>query len=369
LRTRVGVLALGLGALAVLASGCDVEFLRTQRENELKQKPAIQLPPSVLAPSPAPPSQVVPPAGAPRSFADLAAQADPAVVFVRRGQLMRRGRRNVMAEAGHGSGFIFDASGLILTNYHVVEDTDAIQVELSDGRTFPAEVVGKDGLTEIAVLRISVPNLPVLTLGDSDGTRIGDWVLAIGNPFGLSHTVSAGIISARDRTGQEVQISDPTAYFSFLQTDASINPGNSGGPLIDLQGRVVGINTAIRANANSIGFAIPINMVREILPRLVKEGFVHRSAIGVQVAHGLNDGGLRERGALIAAVVKDGPAERAGFQPGDVVVEFDGKVIDTPERLRWRVSLSTAGHDVPVVVTRNAQRLTLNVAPWPMPDR
>ncbi len=368
-------MALGLGALLVFALGCDVEFLRTQRENEPEQKPAIQLPASVLTPAPAPPSQVVPPAGAPRSFADLAAQADSAVVFVRTVIAQRVGFQRRVGQ-GSGSGFIFDASGLILTNNHVVEGTvevrgagDPISVELSDGRTFRAELVGRDPLTDVAVLRIPAAGLPVLPLGDSDVVRVGDWVLAIGNPVGLAHTVSAGIISARDRTGEDVDLSDARSYFNFLQTDASINPGNSGGPMIDLQGRAIGINTAIRADATGIGFAIPINMVREILPRLVQEGFIQRSAIGVQVAHVLNDGGLRDRGALIAGVIPDGPAQRAGFERGDVVVEFDGKAIDTPEGLRWRASLSAAGHAVPVVVLRNAQRLTLNVAPWPMSDR
>jgi len=366
------VLALGLGALAVLASGCDVEFLRTQRENELKQKPAIQLPPSVLAPSPAPPSQVVPPAGAPRSFADLAAQADPAVVFVRTVIAQRVGFQRRVGQ-GSGSGFIFDASGLILTNSHVVEGTvevrgagDPISVELSDGRTFRAELVGRDPLTDVAVLRIPAAGLPVLPLGDSDVVRVGDWVLAIGNPVGLAHTVSAGIISARDRTGEDVDLSDARSYFNFLQTDASINPGNSGGPMIDLQGRAIGINTAIRADATGIGFAIPINMVREILPRLVKDGVIQRSIICVQAGPVSNDQGLRDRGALVAVVMKDGPAHHAGFQPGDIVVELDGKAVENPEALRWRASLAPSGLPVPVVVLRNAQRLTLELTPWPI---
>src|SRR5690606_34080731 len=188
---------------------------------------------------------------------------------------------------------------------------------------------------------------------------------------GLSHTVSAGIISARGRTGQDVRLEDPRAYYNFLQTDASINPGNSGGPLIDLSGRVVGMNTAINPEANSIGFAIPVNMLRELLPRLLSEGVVRRAAIGVhvdsvdrqlQMELALPD----RRGALIRAVQPDGPAAAAGIRAGDVVVEYDGKPIATPEDLRWRASLAHIGQPVGLVVLRGGQRTPLSVKPAPM---
>src|SRR5690606_6257174 len=163
------------------------------------------------------------------------------------------------------SGFVYDPDGLILTNNHVVANAADIQVTFAqDGRELKARVVGRDPPTDIAVLRVDAKGLSALPLGDSDKTRGGDWVVALGNPFGLSHTVSAGIVSAKGRTRDDVKGLDSSGYYNFLQTDASINPGNSGGPLLDTSGRVVGINTAIRARANNIGFAIPINMVREL---------------------------------------------------------------------------------------------------------
>lgn len=363
--------AVGLVLLGGLA-GC--EF----RGELLGQQEKSTRPTSSVTPSgPLPPALNPPPLrasgkpnGAPDSFAPLAEASDAAVVFVRTVSSQRRGYSRVLAQ-GSGSGFVFDPAGKILTNYHVVQGAHAIEVELSDDRTFMAQVVGADPHTDVAVIAVEAQGLPALALGDSDEIRVGDWVLAIGNPFGLSHTVSAGIISARGRSGQDVKLEDPRAYYSFLQTDASINPGNSGGPLIDLSGRVVGMNTAINPEANSIGFAIPVNMLRELLPRLLSEGVVRRAAIGVhvdsvdralQVELALAD----RRGALIRAVQPEGPAAEAGLQPGDVVVEFDGRPIATPEDLRWRASLSRIGHPVGLVVIRAGKRTTLTVRPAPM---
>ena len=182
-----------------------------------------------------------------------------------------------------------------------------------------ATVVGRDPPTDVAVLRVDAKGLASLPLGDSDAARVGDWVVAIGNPFGLQHTVSAGILSAKGRTSQDVKGLDESGYYKFLQTDASINPGNSGGPLLDTGGRVVGINTAIRAEANSIGFAIPVNMVRDLLPRLLKDGEIKRSAVGVQVSSVLPDDVARlglavALGALVRVVVPGGPADVAGLE-------------------------------------------------------
>jgi serine protease Do len=218
---------------------------------------------------------------------------------------------------------------------------------------------------------VDAAGLPALPFGDSDEIRVGDWVVAIGNPFGLEHTVSAGIISAKERTGRDVQLGDPDAYYSFLQTDASINPGNSGGPLLDLNGRVVGINTAINQSANNIGFAIPVNMIRELLPRLLSDGIVKRAAIGVQVADvSLDDvkrwGLLSRDGAIVAQVVPRSPAEAAGMRAGDVVISFDGKPVRTPEDLRWRASLAVIGKGVPLEVLRGAQKLSLTIEPAPL---
>ncbi len=221
----------------------------------------------------------------PISFSELVAVADPSVVQVRTRQdkPSRSGRRRLTRE-GLGSAFVYDSDGLVLTNHHVVTAATEIRIVLKDGRELPAEVVGADPPTDVAVLRVAERGLPALPLGDSDSLNVGDWVLAIGNPFGLSHTVSAGIVSARGRTVRDLDgFGDGSGYFDFLQTDASINPGNSGGPLIDLNGRVVGISAAIRARSNKIGFAIPINMVKELIPALVSSGHVRRSALGVRV--------------------------------------------------------------------------------------
>ncbi len=237
--------------------------------------------PTYSAP-PAPPALLG--AAIPASFAELAARTDAAVVFVK--TLQERGiagRERVVGE-GLGTAFVFDPDGLVLTNNHVIEGATEIRVTLGQKRELPATVVGRDPPTDIAVLRIDAKGLAHVPLGDSEAIRVGDWVVAIGNPFGLAHTVSAGIISAKGRTNQDVRGLDDSGYYDFLQTDASINPGNSGGPLLDVTGRVVGINTAIRAQANSIGFAVPINMVKELLPRLLRDGKITRSAIGVVVA-------------------------------------------------------------------------------------
>jgi serine protease Do len=300
-------------------------------------------------------------------FADLAQKVDPGVVFVRSVRRTQAGFRRVLGES-KGSGFIFDPQGKILTNHHVVAGAEAVQVELKDGRTLMASLVGADPLTDLAILKVDATDLPALPLGDSDQIRVGDWVVAIGNPFGLEHTVSAGIISAKERTGRDVDLGDSEAYYSFLQTDASINPGNSGGPLLDLAGHVVGINTAINQGANNIGFAIPVNMVKRLLPRLLKDGWVRRAAIGVVVADVTSEAMelLRlegREGALIHDVAQGGPAAQGGIRRGDVVVQFDGQPIKTPDALRWNASLAPVGAEVEISVIREGQRRELVVRP------
>lgn len=317
---------------------------------------------------PVPP--VTPPSGAVTSFADLVSRSNSAVVFVRTIQSRRQGFHRVLQD-GSGSGFVFDPDGKILTNHHVVAGAHAIAVEFSDDTTLMAQVIGADPLTDLAVLEVPARKLAALPLGDSDQIRVGDWVVAIGNPFGLEHTVSAGIISAKERTSRDVNLGDPHAYYSFLQTDASINPGNSGGPLLDLSGRVVGINTAINQGANNIGFAIPVNMILELLPQLLEKGRVDRAAIGVRVddvsAEDQERFQLADRnGALVVEVIRGGPAARAKVLTGDVVVELDGRVVRSPEQLRFRASLCPIGEDVPLVVMRGGQRLSLVVQPAPL---
>ena len=323
-----------------------------------------------------PPTRTViaaPGASVPRSFADLAAEANPAVVYVETLQVRAaRAERRVVAE-GLGSAFVYDSSGLILTNHHVVEGATRIRVTFQGDRQLDAVVVGADPKTDIAVLRVDAQGLPHLPLGDSDATRVGDWVVAIGNPFGLSHTVSAGIVSAKGRTKQDVRgLGDPTGYYSFIQTDASINPGNSGGPLLDMSGRVVGMNTAIRANANSIGFAIPINMIKELLPQLIEHGHVQRSAIGIEIlavqssdVERLKLAGVQ--GALVRRVMSGGPGDRAGIREEDVIVGFSGERVTGPEQLRWKASLAGVGRQVPVTVSRHGRVFDLMVTLGELP--
>ena len=305
----------------------------------------------------------------PMSFSDLAAAADQAVVQLRTRQnkLSKSGRRQVTGE-GLGSAFVYDPSGKLLTNYHVIADATEILVAFKDGRELSAKVLGSDAPTDVAVLQVDGVGLPALRLGSSEQIRVGDWVLAIGNPFGLSHTVSAGIVSAKERTISELDgLEDGVGYADFLQTDASINPGNSGGPLIDLGGSVIGISTAIRAHSNNIGFAIPIDMVRELLPALVSVGKIRRAALGVTVDN-VSTADMKRlhstslTGAVVRAVQRGGPAERAGIQVDDIVVAFDGRPITRPERLQWVASMAGVGHVASVKLVRGAKTMELRAA-------
>ena len=262
-----------------------------------------------------------------------------------------------------GSGVIIDAQGLILTNAHVVENAAEIEVGLSDDRKFKATLVGRDSKTDLAVLRVEAPtgSLPVAELGDSDRLRVGQWAIAIGNPFGLDRTVTAGIISATGRTRVGV-----ATYEAFIQTDASINPGNSGGPLLNLQGRVIGINTAIVASGQGIGFAIPINMAREVMGQLISRGRVVRGWLGIVIqdltpdlaaSFGLPDTG----GVLISDVMKDSPAEAAGMRAGDVIVEFTGAPIKEVIDLQRRVAAVEPGRPTGLTVIRDRRPTPLTV--------
>ena len=305
--------------------------------------------------------------GMPMSFSVLAKKADPGVVTIQsRTTSTSGGGRRVVSE-GLGTGFVYDVAGLVLTNNHVIEGATDITVQFAGGESAKASVKGADRHTDIAVLELeATEGLHALPLGDSDGAEVGDWVVAIGNPFGLSHTVSAGILSGKGRTKDDVAGLDPVGYFNFLQTDAAINQGNSGGPLLNLQGEVVGINTAIRANANNIGFAIPINMVKELLPILVKDGKIERSGLGIEVA--VLDGVQAERlkrpdtkGAWILKVQPGSGADRAGLRPDDVIVGFDGKVVVDSNMLRWWASTVGVGKNVVVKVARGSRTFEVKV--------
>ncbi|MEZ4334152.1 MAG: Do family serine endopeptidase [Myxococcota bacterium] len=260
-----------------------------------------------------------------------------------------------------GTGFIISADGLILTNNHVVEDVEKIEIVFSDGTRSKATVVGQDPKTDVALIRAEAKrDYQPLRLGDSDALWPGDWVVAVGNPFGLDHTVTAGIVSA---TGRDI---GQGPYDDFIQTDAAINPGNSGGPLLNLEGEVVGINTAINPQANTIGFAVPINMAKEILPQLEKEGRVVRGWLGVgiqPITPELADAlGLKtQEGALVSQVTPGGPAEAAGLERGDVIVGFGREKIDRTRDLPRIVASTAPGTKVEVEVLRKGKTLSKRV--------
>lgn len=275
------------------------------------------------------------------------------------------GPRGPQRQRSSGSGFLIDSDGSILTNNHVVENAQKIIVKLSDDSEHEAKVIGRDPKTDIAVIKIEAKNsLPMAVLGDSDRLEVGEWVVAIGNPFGLDSTVTSGIVSAKGRHINQ------GPYDNFIQTDASINPGNSGGPLINLRGEVVGINTAIftRSGGNiGIGFAIPVNLVKELLPQLRGKGKVTRGYLGVliqkvtpEIADSL--GMERGYGALVANVSKDGPAEKAGVKVGDVIVEFDGKEVKDSADLPIIVARTQVEKKVRMKVLRDKKEVLLNVA-------
>ncbi len=313
-----------------------------------------------------------------RAFVEVAKAVTPAVVSIRVEQTITtqqpmsgaspfdfffgpqyRQQPRERRQTGQGSGFIITADGYILTNNHVVNDADLITVTLKDGREFTAELVGTDPETEIALIRIKGENLPVVKLGDSDDLEVGEWVIAVGNPFGLQETVTAGIISATGRS--QVGITD---YENFIQTDAAINPGNSGGPLVNVDGEVIGINTAIYSRSGGymgIGFAIPINMAVDIKDALIQDGRVQRSIIGVvlqELTPELAESfGLQNTdGVLVAQVTEDSAAEDAGIEAGDVIIEFNKTPVKEMAQLRNRIAAVPPGTAITLAVLRNGEQ-------------
>jgi Do/DeqQ family serine protease len=264
-----------------------------------------------------------------------------------------------------GSGVIVDAAqGYVLTNSHVTENGNSIEVTTKDNRKFKARLIGRDPETDIAVLQISGSNLTAVAMGDSDRLQVGDFVLAVGNPFGLGQTVTSGIVSALGRSGLGIE-----GYEDFIQTDASINPGNSGGPLVDLQGRIVGINTAIVAPSGGnvgIGFAVPINMARQVMDQLVNYGEIKRGRIGVAMQDLTPDiaqalGTTRSEGAVIARVEPGSPAERAGLRTNDLIVAVNGAAIRNGSELRNKVVVARIGDAVDLTIVRGSSEHTVTV--------
>jgi serine protease Do len=321
--------------------------------------------------------------GAPESFADLADQLLPTVVNISTTQTIEEGPgqdleelfRDFLERRGEeppqrrrasslGSGFIIDADGYIVTNHHVIEGADEITVRLHDDRTLKAEVIGSDKETDLALLKVeSDERLPAADWGESEKARIGDWVVAIGNPFGLGGTVTAGIISAQQRD------INAGRYDDFIQTDAAINKGNSGGPMFDLEGRVIGVNTAIFSPSGlsvGIGFAIPSQLARNVISQIKKFGEVRRGWLGVRIqtvneelAEGLQLD--RPHGALVASVTEEGPAARAGIQQGDVILRFDGREVSEMRKLPRMVAETPIGRAVEVIVWRKGREETFDV--------
>ena len=318
---------------------------------------------------------------APGSFADLAEKLKPAVVNISTTKTIRSGRggqrtpfggspfwgddfferffgdipRREFKQRSLGSGFIISTDGYIFTNNHVVEQADKILVKLSTGREYEAKIIGKDSKTDLALIKIkSGESLPVADIGDSEKLRVGDWVIAIGNPFGLEQTVTAGIVSAKGR------VIGAGPYDNFIQTDASINPGNSGGPLFNMEGKVIGINTAIVAQGQGIGFAIPINMAKVILPDLKSKGKVTRGWLGVSVQDITEDIAKNLKlkdinGALISDIFKGDPADRAGLRTGDIIIEVNGKKIKDSHELLIMIATFHVGDKIEIKVWRDAQ--------------
>lgn len=329
-----------------------------------------------------------------KAFASIAEKASPAVVGIRatrvvhtgsrsredsygdanpyggdlfdyffRRQAPRRNDQPEPKEVAQGSGFIVTADGYILTNNHLVGEAQEVAVQLGDGRKFTAKIIGADPETDVAVVRIAAENLPYVELANSDILEVGEWVIAIGNPFGLSHTVTAGIVSAKGRNRMGV-----ADYEDFIQTDAAINFGNSGGPLLNLDGKAVGINTAIIGPGGNIGIglAIPISMAKAVYEQLKENGKVVRGYLGVQIDNlepGMGEffGAKNDKGAVVTRVFEDAAAAKAGVKADDIVVELAGEPITTANELMNRIALHKPGSKVEVVVLREGKRKTISI--------
>jgi serine protease Do len=364
------VLCFGIGIGAVVSNSSGARDAPFWTETRPTQIPIVQVP----------------------NFADLAEHLKPSVVNINTSQVMKGQRRTMprmpfpnpfgerdpfeefferffggenpqreFRRRSLGSGFIINREGYIVTNNHVVENASDIKISLSDKEEYEAKVIGRDPKTDVALIKIEArKDLPAAALGDSNKLRVGEWVMAIGNPFGLGHTVTTGIVSAKGR------IIGATAYDDFIQTDASINPGNSGGPLFNMNGEVVGINSAIIASGQGIGFAVPVNVAKDLLIPLREKGRVVRGWLGVQVqrvtpelakSFGLD----RERGALVADVMPDTPAEKAGVERGDIIVEFNGRKIEEMNDLPRVVASIPPNTEVPMKLLRKGQEKVVQV--------
>jgi serine protease Do len=378
-RARFGIaVAIAFASGIVFASGFDLTRFGYAQSRSTAAKPTVQ--------------EVKPIADASNAFVSIAEHVTPAVVSIQaerdaKQKVQRSPRRNAPpgledffqqfdprsapAEAS-GSGFIVSKDGYILTNNHVVEDFDRLNVTLTDHRVFKAKVVGRDPTTDVAVIKIDGKDLPTATLGNDETARVGEWVLAIGNPLGLDFTVTAGIVSAKGRGSQELQGLNRDAYAitDFIQTDAAINPGNSGGPLVNARGEVIGINSAIASQTgyySGYGFAIPITLAKQVMDDLVEHGRVRRAVIGVQISpvspEDATVAGLKDiAGVLVGGYSDDNsPARAAGLEAGDVIIGADGKPIDRVSTLQRIIRGHEPGETVTVDVMRYGTKKTFKV--------
>ncbi|VEP14211.1 putative serine protease HtrA [Hyella patelloides LEGE 07179] len=280
-------------------------------------------------------------------------------------------------QRGAGSGFIVSSDGLILTNAHVVDGAESVTVTLKDGRTIDGEVMGKDNLTDMAVVKIEAEDLPIVEFGDSEALQIGEWAIAIGNPLGLDNTVTTGIVSATGRNSMQIGVGDKR--IDFIQTDAAINPGNSGGPLLNSQGEVIGINTAIIRNAQGLGFAIPINAARDVAEQLIANGKVEHSFLGVRMTNITPE--LKEqlktqynlevdadRGVLIVDVLPNSPAAKAGLKQGDIISAIEEQDVSLPKEVQKIVEKTRAGENLDLAIIRQNQTIDLGVEVGVLPN-
>jgi serine protease Do len=351
---------------------------------------AQQLPSSSASPAPAAQTQAS--IGA---VATVAEQVGPAVVQINTSRTVResvddfgldeffggrvpsQGQQPEQVRRGTGSGFITTADGQVITNAHVVAGADTVNVVLRDGRTYPGRVVGSDSISDLAVVDIDANDLPTVPLGDSDALVPGQVAIAIGNPLGLNNTVTQGIISATDRSIAEIGI--PDKRVAFLQTDAAINPGNSGGPLLNDSGQVVGVNTAIIQGAQGIGFAIPINTVKNISQQLVTRGRVDYPYIGIQMAtltpelrSQINQSNVgfqvnQDQGIIVLSVIPNSPAAQAGLRAGDVIVSANGTTVENANQIQQQVDATGINQPMQVTVNRNGNAQQLTIRPQPLP--
>ncbi|MBD1996257.1 trypsin-like peptidase domain-containing protein [Leptolyngbya sp. FACHB-541] len=280
-------------------------------------------------------------------------------------------------QQGTGSGFIISEEGHIITNAHVVDGADSVNVVLKDGRSFEGEVLGADPITDIAVIKVEADALPTVELGDSKSLVPGQWAIAIGNPLGLNNTVTQGIISATGRRGSDIGIQDKR--LDFIQTDAAINPGNSGGPLLNAEGAVIGVNTAIIQGAQGLGFAIPIDQAERIAEQLIETGRVEHPYLGVRLVEltpeiqaeiNQSDIGItvsQDEGVLIVAIAANSPAAQAGLQPGDIITQVNDVAIETADQVQDQVETTPLGEPLQLTVNRNGSTQQLTVRPEQLP--